>query len=296
MLVFSMLLSITWDISPEIITLELLGIVLPITWYGLLFASGLLVGQQILFYIFQKEGKPASDVERLTVYIVMATIVGARLGHFLFYEWELLFHSPWDWFTTMVIPPFAGLASHGATISILLALFLYSRNKQDQSFFWVVDRIVIPGSLAGAFIRLGNLFNSEIYGKATSLPWGFFFLREIDPDLLPIIPRHPTQLYESIFCLCLLGLTFYLWKYKQDVLPEGFITGIFLILLFSFRFLVEFLKNNQAGFERSMYLNMGQILSIPAILVGIIVLLSSKQYNNAHTTSVSLTRKDIDVK
>jgi prolipoprotein diacylglyceryl transferase len=292
MILLSPLLSITWDINPEIITLEFFGIVLPITWYGLLFASGFLVGQQILLYIFRKEGKPISDVERLTVYGVLATIIGARLGHFLFYEWELLFDTPLKWFITMVMPPFAGLASHGATISIPLALFLYSRKKPDQSFFWVVDRVVIPVSLAGAFIRLGNLFNSEIYGKSTALPWGFLFLQETDPDLLLIVPRHPTQLYESIFCLCLLGLTFYLWKYKRKVLPEGFITAIFIILLFGFRFLVEFLKNNQADFEKSMSLNMGQILSIPAILVGIIVIITARQYNHAHSTPISLAKRE----
>jgi prolipoprotein diacylglyceryl transferase len=211
---FSLVLAIRWDMNPEILSLEFLGTALPITYYGFLLATGFLVGGQIMCYIFRKEGKPISDVERLTVYGVLATIIGARLGHFLFYEWELLVDSPWQWLTTMLIPPFAGLASHGATIAILVAFFLYSRNKPEQPFFWVLDRIVIPASLAGAFIRLGNLFNSEIYGTPTSLPWGFLFLRETDPDLLPLVARHPTQVYESLFCLCLFGLTFYLWRYK----------------------------------------------------------------------------------
>lgn len=293
MRIFSLSLAIRWNINPEIITIEFLGIILPITWYGLLFASGFIVGQQILFYIFRKEGKPISDVERLTVYGVLATIIGARLGHFLFYEWELLFDSPWQWLRTMLIPPFAGLASHGATIAILVALFMYCRKKPDQTFFWVLDRIVIPASLAGAFIRLGNLFNSEIYGTPTRLPWGFLFLRETDPDLLPIVARHPTQVYEFLFCLCLFGLTFYLWRYKRAVLTEGFITATFIIFLFSFRFLVEFIKNSQADFERGMQLNMGQILSIPAILIGMIILITAKRYNKVDSPSIlSLDKKN----
>jgi prolipoprotein diacylglyceryl transferase len=151
-------------------------------------------------------------------------------------------------------------------------LYLYSRRKPDQPFLWVVDRVVIIVSLGGMLIRLGNLLNSEIYGLPTSLPWGFLFVRETDPTLLPVVPRHPTQLYEALFCLFLLALTFYLWRNKRNVMPPGIITGLFIFLLFSFRFLVEFLKNDQSGFEQGMVLNMGQLLSIPAILVGLLVL------------------------
>jgi prolipoprotein diacylglyceryl transferase len=187
----------------------------------------------------------------------------------------------------MFTPPFQGLASHGATITILLAVYLYARTKPDQSFLWVVDRGVIPVALGGAFIRFGNLLNSEIYGIPTSLPWGFLFVRETDPSLLPLIARHPTQLYESLFCLFLLGVTFYLWKYKRYQLPEGFITGIFIVLLFSFRFVVEFLKNDQSAFEASMQLNMGQWLSIPAIITGIIILFITKADKKAVQVSNS---------
>lgn len=267
--------SIVWNVSSEIFTLDIFGFKLPITWYGLFFASGFLIGQQILYYIFRKDGHTNRDVDTLTVYVVIATIIGARLGHYLFYEWELLFNAPLKWFVDLVSPPFAGLASHGATIAILIALYMYSRKKVDQSFLWVVDRVVIPVSLGGAMIRFGNLFNSEIYGKPTDLPWGFVFLKETDPSLLPLVSRHPTQLYEALFCLFLLALTFYLWKAKGHLLPEGFITGVFMVFLFSFRFLVEFLKNNQEGFEESMFLNMGQILSIPVVVTGMIILLWS---------------------
>ncbi len=271
-----LILYIIWNVSPEIIILNLFGTTLPITWYGLFFALSFVTGQQLGLYIFRQDGKPAADVERLTIYVVVGTVVGARLGHFLFYEWEQLFMHPWQWLTTLITPPFQGLASHGAIIGILFSLFWYSRKKPDQSFLWVIDRVVIAGSFS-FWIRLGNLFNSEIYGKPTTLPWGFVFVREVDPALLPVVPRHPTQLYEALFCLFLLGLTFSLWKFRRHRLPAGFIAGIFIILLFSFRFLVEFLKNNQAGFEGGMDLNMGQVLSIPAILVGTAILIFSRK-------------------
>jgi prolipoprotein diacylglyceryl transferase len=265
-------LSIIWDVSPTIFTLELFNTEIPINWYGLLFAVSFVAGQQLLLYLFKKDSKPVSDVERLTMYAAIATVVGARLGHYLFYEWELLLSQPKLLLSSMITPPFQGLASHGATITILVAVYLYARTKPDQSFLWVVDRVVIPVSLGGAFIRFGNLLNSEIYGLPTSLPWGFLFVRETDPSLLPVMARHPTQIYESLFCLFLLTVTFCLWKYKRYQLPEGFITGIFIILLFSFRFVVEFLKNDQSAFESSMQFNMGQWLSIPAIITGIIIL------------------------
>ena len=283
-----LLSSIMWDVSPEIFNLNIFGFKLPITWYGVFFASGFLIGQQILYYIFRKDGKSKGDVDTLTIYVVIATIIGARLGHYLFYEWQMLFEAPFKWLLDLVTPPFAGLASHGATISILIALYIYSRKKIGESFLWVVDRVVIPVSVGGAMIRFGNLFNSEIYGKPTDLPWGFIFLRETDPALLPLVPRHPTQLYEAIICLFLLALTFYLWKAKRHLIPEGFITGIFMVLLFSFRFLVEFLKNNQEGFEESMLLNMGQILSIPFIVIGMIILLWS-----GHNRSLRMNDKKI---
>jgi len=202
--------------------------------------------------------------------MVVATIIGARLGHYLFYEWDYLFSSPLQWFLTMVTPPFAGLASHGATMAILIGIFLYARTKADQSFFWVLDRMVIGASFAG-LIRLGNLFNSEIYGKPTDLPWGFMFLRETNPNLLPIVPRHPTQLYEFLFCMVLFIATFMMWKYRRHLLPNGVIASVFIIGLFTFRFLVEFLKNEQASFEQSMALNMGQLLSIPAVIFGVFI-------------------------
>ncbi|MFC5412340.1 prolipoprotein diacylglyceryl transferase [Larkinella bovis] len=267
---------IVWDVDPQLTSLAVFGSDWPITWYGLLFALSFLVGQRLLRYLYKQEEKPVSDVEVLTLYGVVATVVGARLGHYLFYEWELLLADPAHWVQSMLRVPFEGLASHGATIALLVALSLYSRKRPDQSFLWVLDRVVIIGSLAGALIRLGNLFNSEIYGTPTRLPWAFVFVRETDPDLLPLVPRHPTQVYESLFCFLLFALTFSLWKQKRHHLADGFIAGLFLVLLFSFRFFVEFLKTNQEDFEHNLVLNMGQLLSIPAVLVGFILLVKSR--------------------
>ena len=270
-----MISVIYWNLNPEIFSIQLGETAIPFTWYGVCFAIAFLLAQQLLYYIFKKDGKQISDVDALTIYSVSAIIVGARVGHYLFYEWELLFRSPGLWLLDLVTPPFAGLASHGATIAFLAALYLYSRKRPDQPFLWIADRVVIGASLGGALVRLGNLFNSEIYGTPTSLPWGFVFERETNPDLLPIVSRHPTQLYESIFCLILLAVTFYLWKTRRAVLPDGVICSVFIVLLFTFRFMIEFLKNDQVEFEAGLPLNMGQILSVPAILYGLSIFLAS---------------------
>lgn len=263
---------ILWDFDPTIIELSVFNHAWPIRWYGLLFAAGLLASQQVLYHIFAREGKPRQSVDNIAVYVVVATIIGARLGHYLFYEWQLLLEQPFQWLIDLITPPFAGLASHGATVGVLFGLYLYSRKYQDQTFLWVVDRIVIVASISGAMIRLGNLLNSEIYGTPTSVPWAFLFVRDTDPAMLPAVPRHPTQLYETLVCIFLLVLTFYLWKTRRSTLPDGVITGIFMVILFTSRFLIEFLKNNQKDFEQTIQLNMGQILSIPVIIAGAAIL------------------------
>jgi phosphatidylglycerol:prolipoprotein diacylglycerol transferase len=273
-----MLAYIIWDISPNVITVDLFGASLPIHWYSLLFTSSFLVGQALISSVFRAESVPVSKVESLLLYMVIATVIGARVGHYLFYEWELLVAQPWDWFLSMISLPFYGLASHGAVITILLALYLYSRKPDNPPFLWLTDRIVIAVALGGALIRLGNLFNSEIYGKPTDLPWGFVFVREPDFNLFPLVPRHPTQLYEAFFCVFLFAFTYYLWKYKRHTLPEGTTTGLFMILLFSFRFMIEFLKTPQEDFENTLLLNMGQWLSIPAIITGIMMLFYSRKH------------------
>jgi len=195
----------------------------------------------------------------------------------------MLLQSPVAWFTELITPPFSGLASHGAAICVLLSVYLYSRLHRDEPFLWVLDRLAIVAPIGGAMIRLGNLLNSEIYGTPTTLPWGFLFERETDPLLLPIVPRHPTQLYEALFCVLLFGLAFYLWKYRRFMIPSGTISGIFIFLLFLFRFCIEFLKNDQVEFESDYLLNMGQVLSLPAMAFGLIVLLYA--YRHRQQTS-----------
>jgi len=179
----------------------------------------------------------------------------------------------------MITPPYQGLASHGALVGIVTALLLYARGHKDQPFVWVADRIVITVALAGFFIRSGNLMNHEIVGKESNLPWAFRFNNfTLNPDgslrMTPeAITRHPAQLYEALSCLVLFGLLFYIWNKFKEKTPRGLLLGIFLIWVFGLRFCYEFLKENQETFEDQMALNMGQILSIPAVLLGIGILI-----------------------
>ena len=196
-------------------------------------------------------------------------MVGARLGHTLFYEFGYYKNHLFE-----IILPFRiqngnfeftgyqGLASHGGAIGILLAVALYCK-KYKQSFLWVIDRLVIVVALSGFFIRLGNLFNSEIIGKPADLPWAFVFER------VDFIPRHPAQLYEAFFYLVIFCTLWMVYNKRRQQLKKGFLFGLFLILLFSVRFMIEFLKENQESFENRLLINMGQILSLPFILTGL---------------------------
>lgn len=265
-----MLQYIIWEVNPEIFHIGSFSV----RWYGLLFALGFLIGMQIMSYIFKKEGKPVTDTDTLLIYMVVSTIIGARVGHFLFYEPEVLLHNP----LTVITPPFAGLASHGATIGILTALWLYSRRKEsrqtNQTFLWVTDRIVIVVALAGACIRFGNLMNSEIVGRPTDVPWAFVFMNNNE---YAKIPRHPAQLYESLSCLVIFFVLLWFWNQHKARTPRGSMLGIFLIWVFGLRFFYEYLKENQVPFEANLPLNVGQLLSIPAVLMGIYFIVRSYQ-------------------
>jgi prolipoprotein diacylglyceryl transferase len=183
---------------------------------------------------------------------------------------------PLRFFLQMITPPFSGLASHGAAIGLFVAFYLYARKNAGMSYLYITDRIVPAVALAGFFIRMGNLMNSEIIGKPTELPWGFKFLRDTefnpyaDPNL--VLARHPSQLYEALSCLVIFALLMWFWSKKKKDTQEGLMTGSFMIVLFTLRFFYEFLKENQSAFENNLTLNMGQILSIPAVLFGVIVL------------------------
>ena len=268
-----MLQYIIWEPNPEIFHIGSFSV----RWYGLLFALGFLIGVQVMTHIFKKEHKPLQDTDTLLIYMVLSIVLGARFGHFLFYEPETLLHHP----LTVITPPFAGLASHGALIAVLIALWLYSRRESSrasgQTFLWVTDRIVITTALGGAFIRLGNFVNSEIIGRPTDLPWAVIFPRA-DYSGIPIphvVPRHPSQLYESLSCLILFFFLVWFWNQYKARTPRGSMLGIFLIWIFTLRFLYEYTKENQVSFENNLFLNMGQILSIPAVLLGIYFLVRS---------------------
>lgn len=261
---------ITWDISPEIITLG----PIQIRWYGLLFAASFLVGFQIMSKIFAKEKKSQDDLNDLLWYMIIGTIVGARLGHCLFYNPEYYLSNPLEIIKVWK----GGLASHGAAIGIVTAIYMYSKKKVGQSFLWVMDRVVITVALAGFFIRMGNLMNSEIIGIATDVPWAFKFVNAYVSD--PMTPRHPAQLYEALSYLSIFVILFMFYNKSLKKIKDGFLFGLFLILVFSARFFIEFIKENQSAFEQGMALNMGQILSIPLILWGFYLLYNSKELSS----------------
>lgn len=263
-----MLQYVIWDVNPEIFHIGWFSV----RWYGLLFALGFLIGMQIMTHIFKEEKKPLTDTDSLLIYMVVATILGARLGHFLFYEPEVLLRNPLE----VILPPFAGLASHGAFISIMPALWLYSRRQSSratgQSFLWVADRLTITVALAGACIRFGNLMNSEIVGRPTDVPWAFVFMNNNE---YAKIPRHPAQLYESLSCLVLFFFLMWFWNRRKERTPRGSMLGILLIWVFALRFLYEYLKEDQVAKEAAMYLNIGQQLSIPFVLIGLFFFIRS---------------------
>jgi phosphatidylglycerol---prolipoprotein diacylglyceryl transferase len=328
-------------------------------WYGLLFALGFIISQQIILYIFRKEGHDEKLVDKLTIYMVISTIIGARLGHVFFYEADKYLSNPIDIFKVWE----GGLASHGAAIAILIALYLYARKIPTQSYLWVVDRIVIVVALTGALIRTGNLMNSEIGGKPTGSDSGFVFARDTEEILetlrvpveeinaykptireneqsgngiVPVnfdikvakgnfqeedlrraleadvkyaltrfkssqkylseevetplnyemvdngdhylvtvktkgIVRHPTQIYEAVSYLIIFLLLFLMWQKYKSRLPDGLFLGMFLISVFGMRFIWEFLKEAQVDFEEGMALNMGQNLSIPLVIGGVVL-------------------------
>lgn len=276
-----LLAFISWDPNPVIV--DLFGF--PIRWYGFFFALAFLAGFRVVSYMFKQEGRSTEQADQLLMYTMVATIVGARAGHYFFYEFPLLQADPLRFFIQMITPPFSGLASHGASIGLFLAFYLYSKKHPGMSYLYITDRIVPAVALAGFFIRMGNLMNSEIIGKPTELPWGFKFLRDTefnpygDPNL--VLARHPSQLYEALSCLLIFAALIWFWSRKKQATQEGLMTGWFMIILFTLRFFYEFLKENQSAFENNLTLNMGQILSIPAVLFGVIVLLYSQRKKNA---------------
>ena len=257
--------SIFWNVSPEIVKIGPISL----RWYGLLFALGFVFGYMILTRIYKLEKKPQADLEQLSIYVILGTVIGARLGHCLFYDPVYYLSNPFE----MIKVWEGGLASHGAAIGIPLSIYLLSKKQKDKTVLWILDRVVIVVALAAVLIRLGNLFNSEILGTATDVPWAFIFARVDD------VPRHPAQLYESIFYLISFIILYFVYYKTDKKSKQGFIFGFFLVLIFGFRFFVEFLKIEQSAFEKGMILDMGQLLSIPFIIGGLYFMFRKEKEN-----------------
>ncbi len=272
---------ITWNADPVLFSLGSLQV----RWYGLFWALGFLFGYLIMRKIYRREKMTDDSLDKLLIYMLVFTVVGARLGHCLFYEPDYYLSRPieilkiWE----------GGLASHGGAIGILIGLFIYAR-KEKKPYIWILDRIVIAVCLVGALIRCGNVMNHEIYGTPTSLPWGFVFMRGQEQfcgtfdnytpctswgDCCPPsewLPCHPTGLYEAFFCLVAMGILLWMY-YKRDLgnRQPGVMFSVFLIIIFGSRIAIEFLKNVQVDFENDMLFDMGQWLSVPFVIAGIVI-------------------------
>lgn len=252
---------ITWAVRPELI-----DSFITVRWYGLFFAVGFLIGYEIVARMFKHEGAPERWLGILLMWTVAGTIIGARLGHVFFYEWDVYRQDP----LSILYVWQGGLASHGGAIGVILGVILFSIITTKRSPLWTFDRLVIPIALVGGLIRLGNLMNSEIYGGPTTLPWGFKFVNSrMWHEMYEGLACHPTQIYEALCYFALFALLMWMyWKKNAEERP-GLIFGVFFIGIFLPRFLIEFIKNDQVGFEAGMVLNMGQWLSIPFVITGL---------------------------
>ncbi len=258
-------LSFVWDPSTGLD----LGII-TLHYYSLMFVIAFGLGWLIMKRIYIREGISLEKLDSIFIYAVVATLIGARLGHVFFYDWDYFQHHLLEIFLPFKIQPefeftgFRGLASHGAAVGIIVAMYLYSKKVLQKPILWILDRVVIPVACGAIFIRIGNFFNSEIIGQPTGSDFGVVF-KQLGEDF----PRHPTQLYESgAYLIVFLILWLIYWKTNKRE-KMGYLFGLFLVLLWSVRFFVEFIKENQVAFEDTMALNMGQWLSIPFILLGL---------------------------
>ncbi|MBF6627227.1 MAG: prolipoprotein diacylglyceryl transferase [Proteiniphilum sp.] len=265
-----MLLSVTWDVDPALFTL--LG--REIRWYGLLWVIGLVVAVYIVQKIFRHEDLPEKWFDSLFVYMMVGIIAGARIGHCLFYEPGYYLAHPLEILKVWE----GGLASHGGVIGIIIAVWLYSRKVTKQSMLWTFDRVMVPTGFTAAMIRLGNLMNHEIYGGPTDKPWGFRFVDNLyqwmqGAEPVYTDPSHPTQIYEALVYLVVFAITLYLYWGTSAKDRKGLITGVGILIIFLFRFFVEYIKNVQVDSENAMRDNtgliLGQWLSIPFIMWGI---------------------------
>ena len=267
--------TLDWNLDPVIFWITAS---FPLKYYGLFFACGLLLGFYIVKRIYLKENVSLDSLDTLLVYVVVGTVLGARLGHCFFYEPSYFLENPIEILLpikkigeTYQFVGFQGLASHGGTIGVLIAIIVYCK-KYKVKLLWLLDRIAIAVPVTAACIRLGNFMNSEIYGKPTAGNWGVVFQRD------DLVPRHPTQLYEAFSYLLIFAILLFLYQFKKAENSNGLIFGYFLTLLFLARFCIEFFKENQERFESQMVINMGQILSIPFIILGLILIVRQTKF------------------
>ncbi|MGP1463418.1 prolipoprotein diacylglyceryl transferase [Tannerella sp.] len=261
-----MLSDITWTADPAIFTIGSKEI----RWYSLMFIIGFGIGYKIVERMWRRESINPKWIDPLLYYTLIGTVVGARLGHCLFYDPGYYLSHPIEILKVWE----GGLASHGGVLGIIVAIYFYSKHVSRQSMLWTFDKLVVPTGLVAALIRIGNLMNHEVYGHPTDLPWGFRFIENLHAwrqGAEPIFsaPSHPTQIYEAVCYLLTFVLCMWLYFKKEAWKKEGLIFGIFMICIFTARFFIEFLKNNQEDFEAAMPINMGQCLSIPFIVMGI---------------------------
>lgn len=256
---------IHWNADPEVFSFGFLTI----RWYGIVFAAAFLSGYHIIQWIYTREGIPVSGLDRLFVAMFAGTLIGARLGHCLFYDPGYYLTHPLDILKIWE----GGLASHGGALGIITALWLYARKPGNPVLLWLLDRIVIPSALAGAMIRLGNFMNSEIVGIPTRGNWGVVFER------VDMIPRHPVQVYEAFAYVLIFILLLSLYRWNVHRLRRGLLTGAFLVSVFSVRILLETVKTHQALFTPVFNLRVGQLLSIPFVLLGIALMVRSRIRN-----------------
>lgn len=252
-------LVVTWDVNPALFHLGSFEV----RYYGVLWAVALGISAYIFHHIMIREGLSEKTFDSVFWFGVISTVLGSRLGHCLFYDPGYYLTHPVEILDIRQ----GGMASHGAAVGLLIGLWLFSR-KNKLPYIWSLDRISIVVAISGVAVRLGNLMNSEIYGTVTSLPWGFIFVRDGET-----LPKHPTQIYEALCYLVLFVILLWMY-YKKDLARRrpGVMFGFFLIILFGTRFLIEFIKNPQVDFEQNMVLNMGQLLSIPFVVAGVVIL------------------------
>lgn len=252
------MLYITWDVSPEIFSIGPIHV----RWYGLMFALGFMIGFSLVRKMFLKEGAPEEWLDYVFYFLIGGTILGARLGHVLFYQWDYYSSHPGEIIRIWE----GGLASHGGVIGVVTALFLFSKIISKKSFFWISDKVAAPIALVGAMIRFGNLMNSEIVGIPSDKPWAFKFVNAARTQLAEV-PRHPVQIYESLSYLFTFAVLLWLYWQKDMWKKPGFLTGLWFVMIFGFRFIWEYFKSDQGGFGQA--LTTGQWLSVPCVLLGL---------------------------